>query len=94
MGLRRDWIVMVTRGIVSTAVMLTACGATAAGAQVAAFIERKIGLKYHWNKGVKTAVTGYVKAYSTWAYTKQAMDHWAQAIRNYLDKAHGVAPAK
>jgi uncharacterized protein YggE len=39
MGLRRDWIVMVTRRIVSTAVMLTACGATAAGAQVAGFIE-------------------------------------------------------
>ena len=30
---------MVTRRIVSTAVMLTACGATAAGAQVAGFIE-------------------------------------------------------
>jgi hypothetical protein len=62
--------------------------------QIAAFIERKIGLKYHWNKGVKTGVTDYLKAYSTWAYTKQAMDHWAQAIRNHLDKAHGIAPAK
>ena len=62
--------------------------------QVAAFIERKIGLKYHWNKGVKTGVTDYLKAYSTWAYTKQAMDHWAQAIRNHLDKAHGIEPAK
>jgi len=62
--------------------------------QVAAFIERKIGLKYHWNKGVATAVSDYTKAYSTWAYTKQAMDHWAQAIRDHLDKAHGIAPAK
>jgi hypothetical protein len=62
--------------------------------QIAAFIERKIGLKYHWNKGVKTGVTDYLKAYSTWAYTKQAMDHWAQAIRDHLDKAHGIAPAK
>jgi uncharacterized protein YggE len=39
MGLRRDWIVMMTLGIVSTAVMLTACGATAVSAQVAGFIE-------------------------------------------------------
>jgi hypothetical protein len=62
--------------------------------QIAAFIERKIGLKYHWNKGVATAVSDYTKAYSTWAYTKQAMDHWAQAIRDHLDKAHGIVPAK
>jgi len=61
--------------------------------QIAAFIERKIGLKYHWNKGIETGVTDYLKAYSTWAYTKQAMDHWAQAIRDHLDKAHGTAPA-
>jgi hypothetical protein len=62
--------------------------------QIAAFIERKIGLKYHWTEGVRTGVSDYAKAYSTWAYTKQAMDHWAQAIRNHLDKAHGIAPAK
>ena len=62
--------------------------------QVAAFIEREIGLKYQWSKGVATGVSSYTKAYSTWAYTKQAMDHWAQAIRDHLDKAHGIAPAK
>ena len=62
--------------------------------QIAALIERKIGLKYHWNEGVETGVSDYLKAYSTWDYTKQAMDHWAQAIRNHLDMAHGIAPAK
>ncbi|MDE0944617.1 MAG: DUF3313 family protein, partial [Alphaproteobacteria bacterium] len=62
--------------------------------QVAAYIERSIGLKYHWNKGVGTAVKDYLKAYSTWDYTKQAMDHWAQAIRQYMDKAHGVPSPK
>ncbi len=62
--------------------------------QIAAFIERKIGLKYHWTEGVATAATDYLKAYSTWAYTKQAMDHWAQAIRDHLDKAHGTAPTE
>ena len=62
--------------------------------QVAAFIERRIGLKYQWSKGVATGVSAYAKAYSTWAYTKQAMDHWAQAIRSHLDRAHGIAPAK
>ncbi len=62
--------------------------------QIAAFIERKIGLKYHWDKGIETGVSDYLKAYSTWDYTKQAMDHWAQAIRNHLDMAHGIVPAK
>ena len=62
--------------------------------QIAAFIERKIGLKCHWTDGVRTGVSDYVKAYSTWAYTRQVMDHWAQAIRNHLDKAHGIVPAK
>ena len=62
--------------------------------QIAALIERKIGLKYHWNEGVETGVSDYLKAYSTWDYTKQAMDHWAQTIRNHLDKAHGNAPAE
>ncbi len=62
--------------------------------QIAALIERKIGLKYHWNEGVETGVSDYLKAYSTWDYTKQAMDHWAQAIRDNLDKAHGTAPAE
>ncbi len=57
--------------------------------QAAAYIETHIGKKYHWNKGVGTATKDYLKAYSTWAYTKQAMDHWAQLIRERLDAAHG-----
>jgi len=62
--------------------------------QVAAFIETRIGKKYHWTKGVATGVSDYVKAYSTWAYTEQAMDYWAQLIRERIDKAQGKAPKK
>lgn len=42
---------------------------------------------YNWTHGVGTAATDYLKAYSTWAYTKQAMDHWAQFIRQRMDAA-------
>ena len=41
--------------------------------------------------GVDTAVKDYLKAYSTWAYTKQAMDHWAEGLRKALDRWHGKA---
>ena len=57
--------------------------------QLAAFIETEVGKKYNWTHGVGTAANDYMKAYSTWAYTKQAMDHWAQVIREQLDAAHG-----
>jgi hypothetical protein len=57
--------------------------------QAVAYIESHIGKKYHWNEGVGTATKDYLKAYSTWAYTKQAMDHWAQLIRERLDAVHG-----
>jgi hypothetical protein len=57
--------------------------------QVAAYLETKTGKKYNWTQGVDTAAKDYLKAYSTWAYTKQAMDHWAQLIRKRLDAAHG-----
>jgi len=56
--------------------------------QVAAYIETRVGKKYHWNKGVTTAASDYMKAYSTWAYTQQAMDHWATLVRERLDRAH------
>jgi hypothetical protein len=59
--------------------------------QVAAYIETFVGKKYHWTKGVGTAISDYTKAYSTWAYTKQAFDKWAQLIRSRLDAAHGIA---
>lgn len=61
--------------------------------QVAAYVETRTGKKYHWTKGVGTAVKDYMKAYSTWAYTRQAMDHWAQQIRARLDAAKAGAPA-
>jgi hypothetical protein len=57
--------------------------------QLAAYIETRTGKKYNWTHGVGTAAKDYLKAYSTWAYTKQAMDHWAQLIRKRLDAAHG-----
>ena len=56
------------------------------GEQLAAYIERYVAKKYNWKQGVEKAVTDYMKAYSTWAYTKQAMDIWAQGIRDWLDK--------
>mgnify|MGYP001815551186 CR=1 FL=1 len=62
-------------------------------AQVAAFIETRSAKKYNWTHGAGEAATSYLKAYSTWAYTKKAMDHWAQMIRGRLDKAHGKAKA-
>jgi hypothetical protein len=57
--------------------------------QVAAYIETRVGKKYNWTQGVGTAAKDYLKAYNTWAYTKQSMDHWAQLIRERLDAAHG-----
>lgn len=63
--------------------------------QVAAYIETRIGKKYNIDldegvgKAVQKGFGSYFKAYSTWAYTKQSMDHWAQLIRERLDAAHG-----
>jgi len=62
--------------------------------QLAAYIEERVGKKYNWTHGVDTAVKDYLKAYSTWAYTKQAMDHWAQTLRKALDRWHGKAASE
>ena len=62
--------------------------------QLAAYIEERVGKKYNWTQGVDTAVKDYLKAYSTWAYTKQAMDRWAQGLRRALDRWHGNATAE
>lgn len=59
------------------------------GEQVAAYIETRVGKKYVWTEGVQKGVDSYLKAYSTWAYTKQSMDAWAQLIRTRLDAVHG-----
>lgn len=56
--------------------------------QVGAFIETKPAKKYEWNKGVKTGVKSYAQAYSTWSYTKKAIDDWVKMIRHRLDIAH------
>lgn len=34
--------------------------------------------------------TDYLKAHSISAYTRQAMDHWADFIRQRMDMAHSV----
>jgi hypothetical protein len=55
--------------------------------QVAAYIETRVGKKYAWTKGIQTGVDSYMKAYSTWAYTKQSFDFWAGLIHERLDAA-------
>jgi hypothetical protein len=62
--------------------------------QIAAYIETEVGKKYQWTKGISEGVSSYVKAYSKWDYTKKAMDHWAQLIRQRLDEAHGKPAEK
>ena len=56
--------------------------------QVAAYIETRVGSKYSWHKGLDRGVKDYVGAYSTWQYTKDAMDFRAGLIRERLDQAH------
>ena len=57
--------------------------------QIGAYIEHRVGKKYHWTKGAERGVKDYLNAYSTWAYTKQAMDAWAQVVRQRMDDAQG-----
>jgi len=56
--------------------------------QLAAYIETRIGKKYVWDKGIGHGVDHYLKAYSTWSYTEEAMDHWAKQLRTRLDELH------
>ena len=62
--------------------------------QIGAYIEHRVGKKYHRTKGVETGVKDYLKSYSTWAYTKQAMDAWAQLIRQRMDGVQGQEAPK
>lgn len=62
--------------------------------QLVAHIETETGKKYNWNHGVAKGVSSYIKAYSKWDYTKQAMDDWAQLLRKRLDEAHGITTTK
>ena len=59
------------------------------GDQVAAYVETEIPKKYNWTHGLAKGVTSYTDAYSTWAYTKEAMDIWAKHIRERMDAVHG-----
>lgn len=61
---------------------------SATSKQVAAYIETRVGSKYSWHKGLDKGIDDYVGAYSTWEYTKDAMDTWAGLIRKRLDEAH------
>jgi len=36
----------------------------------------------------------YFKSFTQWGYTKQAMDYWAQRLRQKLDEIHGKKLAK
>jgi len=65
------------------------------GQVIAEYADTQVGRKYvvDTSKGVGNAITtgfsDYAKAYSTWAYAKQAFDGWAQLLRARLDQAHG-----
>jgi len=68
--------------------------------QVAAFVDRYYPKKYdvELKKGPIGAMTHgfgqYFKAYTTWSYTKDAFDYWAQRLRQKLDEAHGKTSPK
>jgi len=62
--------------------------------QLVAFIETEPGKKYNWTSGVTKGVKSYLKSYSKWDYTKQAMDSWAHLLRVRLDAAHGITDKK
>jgi len=62
--------------------------------QVAAYIQTQVGKKYNWTQGIASGVSSYVKSYSKWNYTKDAMDHWAKMIRERLDQMHGKKSEK
>ena len=68
--------------------------------QVAAFVDRYYPKKYdvELKKGPGHAIIHgfgqYFKAYTTWSYTKDAFDYWAQKLRQKLDEVHGSAESK
>ncbi len=68
--------------------------------QVAAYVDRYYPKKYDvdFKKGPVGVVTHgfgqYFKAYTTWSYTKDAFNYWANRLRQKLDEAHGKTKAK
>jgi hypothetical protein len=59
--------------------------------QVGAYIDKEVGKKYNWSEGIGEGISSYTKAYSKWDYTKQAMDVWAQRLKQALDELQGKA---
>ena len=59
--------------------------------QIAAYIETRNAKKYVWTKGVGEGFSSYIKSYSKWDYTKQAIDSWVDLLAKRLDEAHGKA---
>jgi hypothetical protein len=54
--------------------------------QVGAYVDKEVGKKYQWSKGVSEGVNSYLDAYSKWDYTQKAMDAWAQRLKTALDE--------
>lgn len=54
--------------------------------QVGAYVDKEVGKKYQWSKGISTGVNSYMSAYSKWDYTQKAMDAWAQRLKTSLDE--------
>jgi hypothetical protein len=59
--------------------------------QVGAYVDKEVGKKYQWSKGIGEGISSYTKAYSKWDYTKKAMDLWAQRLKATLDELEGKA---
>ena len=62
--------------------------------QVGAYIDKEVGKKYQWTKGVGEGVSSYMDAYSEWDYTKKSMDIWAERLKTTLDELEGKAEKK
>jgi len=59
--------------------------------QVGAYVDKEVGKKYQWTKGVSEGVNSYMGAYSKWTYTQKSMDAWAQRLKTTLDELEGKA---
>ena len=59
--------------------------------QVGAYIDKEVGKKYQWSKGIGEGISSYTKAYSKWDYTKKTMDLWAERLKATLDELEGKA---
>jgi hypothetical protein len=57
--------------------------------QVGAYVDKEVGKKYQWSKGIGEGVNSYLGAYSKWQYTQKAMDIWAQRLKTTLDELRG-----